>query len=234
MKLKIFSLLLVCGLISCAELQSLVKTASETPLTKEQVGMGLKEALNIGISEGAEQLAKLNGYYQSPYKILLPEEVQKVTSRLSVIPGFSDLEEKLIERLNRAAEDAASKAKPIFVDAITGMTFADAWEILKGPQNAATHYLHQQTYQPLYDAFLPIITESLQKVHALELWESAITAYNKIPLVNKVNPKLDDYVNSKALVGLFDMVEKKEKAIRTDINERTSDLLRKVFAKQSG
>ncbi|MEL6988287.1 MAG: DUF4197 domain-containing protein, partial [Bacteroidota bacterium] len=156
----------------------------------------------------------------------------KVTDKLKFIPGFTDVENVIIQKLNRAAESAATKAKPIFVDAIKGMTFDDVLNILMGADNAATDYLHSKTNNNLYSAFQPIIKQSLDEVNATQYWNDAVTAYNKIPLVAKVNPSLDDYVTTNALVGLFSMVEKKEKSIRTDVSERTTDLLRKVFAKQ--
>ncbi len=197
-----------------------------------EVGNGLKEALNVGISKGADLLSVTDGYYKSIYKILLPDEARQIVQALSAVPGFGDVEEKIIEKMNRAAEDAATKAKPIFQKAIREMSFKDAMNILMGADDAATKYLHQATYQDLYAAFQPVIVESLNKVNAITYWESAITAYNKIPLVKKANPRLDDYVTTKALEGLFSMVAKEEKAIRTDVNRRTSDLLKRVFAKQ--
>ena len=76
------------------------------------------------------------------------------------------------------------------------------------------------------------MTTSLNKFGALDLWANAISKYNSLPFVTKVNPDLADHVTKKALVGLFSLVEKKELGIRTDISQRTSDLLKKVFAKQ--
>ncbi|MDH3652225.1 MAG: DUF4197 domain-containing protein, partial [Saprospiraceae bacterium] len=56
--------------------------------------------------------------------------------------------------------------------------------------------------------------------------------YNKLPFVKKTNPDLDDHVTKKSLVGVFSLIEKKEEGIRTDVGQRSSDLLQKVFAKQ--
>ena len=200
--------------------------------TSAEIGQGLKQALEFGISEGAALLAQKDGYFKSEYKILLPAEARKVTDRLKFIPGFNDVENIILEKLNRAAEDAAASAKPIFVNAIREMTFDDALNILMGPQNAATQYLDQKTHVPLYNEFNPVVVTSLNKFNAIQYWADAVNAYNKIPLVEKVNPSLDQYVTEAALDGLFGMVAKKELQIRTDINSRTTDLLKKVFAKQ--
>lgn len=202
------------------------------PISNEDVGNGLKQALEAGISKGADALAKPDGYFKSPYKILLPSEAQTVVSKLSTVPGFTNLESDLIERVNRAAEDAATRAKPIFLDAIRKLTIQDAMNILMGQPNAATQYLDRTTRQSLYNAFQPVIYESLEKVHAISLWSSASTAYNRLPLVQRVDTELDNHVTLKALDGLFAMIEKEEKNIRDNPGARTTDLMRRVFSKQ--
>ena len=228
-RIIIISLCFALCLPSCDTLQQL--SGGLEPTTAE-IGQGLKQALELGISEGATLLSQRDGYFKSQYKILLPAEARKVTDKLKFIPGFSDVENVVLEKLNRAAEDAAASAKPIFVNAIKEMTFEDALNILMGPDNAATQYLDLKTHDPLYNDFHPVIVTSLNKFNAIEYWADAVNAYNKIPLVEKVNPSLDQYVTEKALDGLFGMVAKKELQIRTDINSRTTDLLKKVFAKQ--
>lgn len=211
-----------------------ISSASEGGLTNEEIGRGLKQALEIGISEGAQRLSQENGYYKSPYKILLPEEARKVTEKLQNVPGFREVEEIILEKINHGAEDAAAKAKPIFVDAIKAMTFRDAMDILTGDDDAATAYLNRVTYSSLYEEFNPVIINSLDKFNARQYWGDAVNAYNKIPFVDKADPDLDDYVTRQALAGLFDMVEKKEREIRNNISARTTDLLRRVFARQDG
>lgn len=237
MKKLIFGLLIASSLmmVACAELQKVAETALEnTSLSSEDIGRGLKEALNLGISKGADKLSLKDGFYKSAYKILLPPEAKKVTDKLRVIPGFTNVEDVILEKINRGAEDAAVMAKPIFMQAIREMSFSDAMGILMGDKNAATNYLKAKTTEKLYQAFLPKVTQSLNKFNALSYWTDAVNAYNKIPLVQKVNPKIEDYVTRQALNGLFNMVENEEKNIRSNKASRTTDLLRRVFAKQDG
>ncbi len=230
----IFSVLLMAAIVACdsATVAQIGRSLGEVPLTNAEVAGGLKEALTNGISKGSDLLSQVNGYYKSEYKILLPPEARKITDRLQNIPGFKDVEEEILERINRGAEDAAKKAKPIFVNAIKQMTFADAMNILMGADNAATQYLIGTTRQALYNEFSPVIIESLDKFQARKYWSDAVTAYNRIPLVEKANPSLDDYVTNAALDGLFGMVAKEELNIRKNVSARTSDLLRRVFARQ--
>ncbi len=231
---KLIIFLLTISLVACdpKDLNRVLDTVNTAALTNADIAAGLKEALNNGVDKSVKTLSAVDGFYKSSYKILLPEEANKVIDKLKFIPGFQNLEEEAIKKVNRAAEDAAKKAGPIFLSAIKGMTFNDVMNVLMGNKNAATVYLHTNTNQQLYNEFNPVIVNSLNKFGALDLWADAINTYNKIPLVTKLNPDLADHVTNKSLDGLFDLVEKKEYGIRTDINQRTSSLLKRVFAKQ--
>lgn len=219
----------------CAEMQ---QVANQLPGILNQgagtldIAGGLKEALNNGITKQVSKLTATDGFYKNAaVKILLPEELQKVDKGLRSI-GLSSLADEGLKVLNRAAEDAVKEATPIFVDAVKGMTFTDAKNILMGNQNSATTYLQNSTTTALYGKFNPVIKNSFSKVGADKVWANIITKYNAIPLVKKVNPDLTDYTTTKALEGVFKMVAVEEKNIRTDLNSRSSDLLKKVFALQ--
>lgn len=230
---RIGFLLLLLQFTACSELQNIAGTLAESgALTNADIGNGLKQALELGIGKGSDRLSALDGYYKSQYKILLPEEARKVTEKLKVIPGFDKVEEIMLEKINRGAEDAAKKAKPIFVSAIKAMTFDDAMNILMGNDNAATNFLNNATRTQLYSEFSPVINNSLDKFEANKYWADVVGKYNSLPFVDKVNPDLGDYVTNQALNGLFGMVEKEELNIRTNVSARTTDLLKKVFAKQ--
>lgn len=229
---KIYLFLLPLFLVACdpADLQKAMDTLNT--VTNTDIANGLKQALNFGVDDSVKFLSKENGYYGSAYKILLPEEARKVTDKLKFIPGFQNVEEELIKRLNKGAEDAASKAGPIFFSAIKSMSFDDAMNILMGPKDAATTYLNNKTYTGLYSEFSPIIDQSLNKFNVQDYWADAVNQYNKIPFITKVNPDLKDYVATEALKGLFGLVAQKELGIREDVSQRSTDLLKKVFAKQ--
>jgi hypothetical protein len=189
----------------------------------------LKEALNLGVEAAVNQLSVDKGYLEGPYKILIPEEATNIINKVKMIPGFQDVEIKLVNQMNKAAEIAAKKATPVFVNAIKQMTVQDAAGIIAGKQDAATMYLSSTTRASLYKEFMPIIQSALDEVNARTYWKSVVEAYNKIPLIRKMNPALDDHVNNKALDGLFGLIAVKEAGIRNDINQRTSVILRKVF-----
>jgi hypothetical protein len=200
-----------------------------TGLSEDEVGAGLKEALTQGVEKGVAQLSQADGYFKDPQiKIPMPDEAVKVEEKLRSLGQGEKVDEAILS-MNRAAEDAASSAKDLFVAAIKGMTITDAMNILKGDDDAATSYLRKSTNSALIEKFRPIIKVSLDKVGATKHWETVFSTYNKVPFVAKVNPDLEEYVTEKAITGLFIQVAKEELQIRKDPAARATDLLKKVF-----
>lgn len=235
---KSFLLLLLIPFLGTAQFNNLLKKATDKAavLTKSNssldIAAGLKEALNKGVTEQVSKLTKTDGFYKNEaVKILIPEELVKVDRTLRKI-GMASLADDGIRALNRAAEDAVKEATPIFVDAIKKITITDAKSILMGNDDAATTYLQTSTTTPLYAKFNPVVQTSIGKVGADVIWASLISKYNTLPLVQKVNPDITDYVTNKALEGVFKMITVEEKNIRSNLNSRTSNMLKKVFALQ--
>lgn len=199
-------------------------------LTNSEIIAGLKEALEVGSRNSSNQLHAINGYFGNQLiKIAMPPEAQKIERTLRSL-GFGKQVDDAILSMNRAAEDAAIKAAPIFVNAIKGMTIQDGLGILKGGNGAATRYLQGRTTTQLTNSFRPVIENSLNKVNATKYWTDIVNIYNRLPTTfNKVNPDLTAYVTEKALKGLFITVEQEENKIRQNPSARVSDILRKVF-----
>lgn len=199
-------------------------------LTTNDVISGLKEALNVGVNNGTQKLSAVNGFFaNAAIKILMPPEAAQVEKTLRGI-GLGKQVDDAILSMNRAAEDAAKSAAPIFINAIKQMSIGDAWGILRGGDTAATHYLREKTTSPLTQAFKPVIDKSLAKVNATQYWNTVFTTYNKFT-ANKVNPDLSAYVTDKALSGIFYEIAQQEALIRKDPVARVTDILKKVFGR---
>jgi len=199
--------------------------------TEKDAADAIKEALVNGTGESVKFVSALNGYLGNPeIRIPFPQEAKEVETKLRAI-GMGKKVDEFNESMNRAAEQAANEAKSIFISAIKGLTVKDAINIVKGENNAATTYLQRTTSPDLKVAFQPKIKASLDNVNATKYWGDLITAYNKIPLVKKMNPNLTEYVTGKAIDGLFVMIAKEELKIRQNPAARTSELLKKVFGK---
>ena len=234
---------------SCAELTQIAQSAvsQNLPLTNTEIVAGLKEALTVGTDSTVTHLSAIDGYLKDQaIKILLPPEAQTITKNLSKLPGGAKLVDDVIIRINRAAEDAAKGAKPIFVNSVKEMTFTDALSILKGPDNAATQYFKQKTSVQLSELYRPKIRESLNKnlvagISTQQSWNELTTQWNKLAnsAVGKigglkpVDVKLEDYILQRALDGMFLKIEEREKDIRTNANARVTALLKRVFGNQT-
>jgi hypothetical protein len=219
-------------------------------LTNEEIINGLKKALAVGTDTAVSITSKKDGYFKDAMlKIFLPPEAKVVTENISRIPYGKKMVDDAILSINRAAEDAATAAKPIFIDAITSMSIMDGLTILKGKNpkdqsnatqfdsTAATGFLKSTTYTSLYTAFKPKINVSLDKklvgnLSTNKIYGNLTGAFNKVaPFIGKekVSSDLSDYVTRKALDGLFLKVADEEKKIRKDPYKWTVDIIRRVF-----
>lgn len=250
MKPIVLFLFLALFISSCDNADDIADIILNPPLTEAEVVAGLKSALTVGTDTAVSIVSKVNGYYLDELiKIYLPPEaniiVENANHPLLAAIGMPGLIDDIILKMNRAAEDAATEAIPIFVNAITAMTIQDAFNILNGSDTAATHYLREKTYLQLKNAFQPKIAGSLDKplvggISASETWESLTGLYNQIANsfagqlagLTPVNTQLDEHVTVKALNGLFIKVGEEEKDIRTDPLARVNDILKKVFGKK--
>lgn len=200
-------------------------------LSNEEIIAGLKEALTVGTDQATKRLSLADGFFKDAViRILMPEEAKKVEQKLRSL-GMGKQVDNAILAMNRAAEDAAKNAAPIFVNAVKEMSFADALAILRGSNDAATSYLRSKTTTALTEAFRPVIESSLQKTNATKYWNTLFTTYNKFS-TDKVNPDLGAHVTEKALVGIFYQLAQEEGKIRKDPTARTTEILKKVFGGQ--
>jgi len=211
---------------SCSALEQF---ASNVPLSNEEIIRGLRQALEIGSNLASEKASTIDGFLLNPdIKIPFPEEARRVESTLRDL-GFGRLTDDFIVSLNRAAEQASKDATPIFVDAIRGMTIQDGLRILQGDSDEATMYMREATFTQLTDVFKPTVERALSATLATKYWTDIISNYNRIPLVQRVNPDLSDYATNKAIDGLFTLVAEEEAKIRRDPAARTTELLKRVF-----
>lgn len=203
--------------------------AQGTPSILDMAG-GIKDALLQGTAKSTTQLSAVNGFFgNAAVKILFPPQAQKAEKTLRSL-GLNKLCDNVILSLNRAAEDAAKQAEPIFIDAIKHMSISDATHILTGGQDAATQYFRKVTSAQLAAKFKPIIQTSLNKVGATKYYGDAAQAYNKLPFVSHLDPDISNYATQKAIDGIFVEIALEELNIRKDISLRSTPLMQKAFS----
>ncbi len=211
--------------------ESGVTSSSASKLSDGEVSSGLKEALRVGSDLVVNQLGVTDGFNADPsIHIPLPNSLKKVQSTLDKV-GMSGMLDDLETRLNRAAEIATPKAKELFFNAIQAMTLDDARNILGGENDAATRYFQSKMTPDLVTEFTPIVNDSLSEAGAIQSYDKAIGQYKKLPLVPDAKADLSSYVVEKGMDGIFHYLAVEEAKIRTNPVARTTDLLKKVFAK---
>ena len=225
--MRTFLLILPLMLFGCSD-----KTLQETdyvPLTEAEVTQALKDVLSRGIVRSVASASRRDGYFANPQlKIELPEDAAKLTNTLRKLGFGADIDRSVLQ-LNRAAEQAAGRAKPVFIKAITSMSIDNAFDLLNGAQDAATRYLIDESGDELYEQFRPIISEALAETSAARYYADIVNHYNALPLVYDVDPQLDDYLTEQALDGLFVLMAQEEATVRTLASSRSTRLMRRVF-----
>ena len=202
-----------------------------TGLSQSEIGLGLKDALKVASQRVVGRVGKTDGYNGDPaIRIPLPDALQKIEGPLKAV-GASGMIDDLRLKMNRAAEQAATKALNIFVDAASKMTFDDARAILTGPQDSATQYFRRTTSDLLTKSFHPVVDTALSGVGAVVALNAVQTRAKGIPFVGQSigGFNLTDFTVGKALDGLFHYLAEEETAIRTNPVARTTDLLKRVF-----
>ncbi|MFT5129842.1 MAG: hypothetical protein ACI8W8_003471 [Rhodothermales bacterium] len=233
------SLLVACLLVSSCETLNpelatsvLKQFTGNQELNLETITAGLREALQVSTRNSVAQTSKDGGFQDNPLiRIPMPEKLDKLGGALRTI-GLGSVVDDFERRMNVAAEQAAAKATPVFIDGIKQMSFADAKAILKGNETAATDYFRRVGQDRLQEVFRPIATAQMEQVGAVSAYNKLLTAYRKLPFSTEPQFSLEEYVTGKSIDGLFHVLAEEEKKIRKDPAARTSALLRQVFGSQ--
>jgi len=205
-------------------------SSAASALSNSDVVSGLKDALRVGSERVVAQLGKTDGFNTDPkIHIPLPESMQQVKSALSAV-GMGAMMDDLELKLNRAAEAATPKAKKLFGNAIKSMSFADARAILGGPDDAATSYFKEKMSKPLGDEMQPIVEKAMAQTGAVQAYDSVMGKYKTLPFMPDVKANLTQHVVDGGLKGIFTYMASEEAAIRHNPVERTTAILKKVFA----
>lgn len=218
-------------------LDQLKKKAQEIVRPKSQAGVladdkiitGLKQALSISTKKAVAQTGRPDGFLKNDaIKIVLPEKLQSIAKGMRMV-GMGAQVDQLEVGMNRAAEQATPAARKIFLNALTGMTFQDARQILDGDDTAATEYFKRNSTEELAAAFKPIVHQSMENVGVVRQYDRLM----QNPLVARAasgeDMKLDDYIVGKTLNGLFYVMGQEEQKIRKDPAAQTTAILRAVF-----
>lgn len=226
-------ILMMCVVLQLASCDVLQEVAGSAGLTNADIGQGLKDALFQGAEKAVREFSKDPSFLTGGSDINIPPEALEIIKTLSSVPVVKEYTKQFTDKVETATKQAVAASLPIFKSAITDLSFTDAYNILMGGQDdAATTYLKEKTYNPLMGEFSPIVEENLQGVGALKEWDKIADVYNKLPFKQKVNPDFNGFISELALKSIFERIQVEEEGIRNNVSMRTTDLMKKVFAKQ--
>jgi hypothetical protein len=204
------------------------KIASDA-LGESDMVNGLKATLADGVRQAITSLGQKGGYLNNELvRIALPDSLQTVEKGLRAA-GQGDLVDEFVTTMNRAAEKAVPETADIFATAIEEMSVADAKEIVNGPDDAATQYFKDTTYDRLYDKVKPIVAEATDSAGATSAYKNMMDQAGPMASLLGGELSLDDYVTEGALEGLFTKLAKEEAAIRSDPGGTGVGIIESVF-----
>lgn len=211
---------------------ALSKAGEAAGLSGDEIARGLKEALGKGAQSAVQRLGKPDGFLSNAeVRIPMPEHLSMIEKGLRAL-GQDERADQFIESMNRAAERAVPEAAAVFGDAISGMSIDDARGILKGGDHAATDYLKRSSGDQLKTKFRPLVDAAVREVGVTQQYQAMVDkASFASSFVDTDKLDLGNYVTDKALDGVFFMVGEEERKIRANPAARTTELLKKVFAK---
>ncbi len=246
MKKYIVTTALAMGILSAcplahAQLDQILKKAEDAAksanigsrgLSNDKIVAGLKQALSVSTGKAVAATGKPDGFLKNEaIKILLPEKLRTLGNGMRLMGMGSPMDE-LEVGMNRAAEQATPKAKQIFLNAVTRMSFDDARKILASNDTAATEYFKKQSSGELTAAFAPIVHQSMENVGVVRQYNQILKTSAAAPLLGSQKLNLDNYVVEKTLDGLLLMLGEEEKKIRHIPAAQTTALLKEVFGKK--
>lgn len=141
-------------------------------------------------------------------RIALPG-IGKSLGGLMELTDKAGLTNDISASLNRAAEQAAAEAKPIFRSAIDKMSLKDLGQIATGGKTAATEYLKVTSSGDIIKKLTPLVRTSLEKAGVFKQMQT-------LSSLGYDDKKITDYVSQKTSDGIFTYIGREEEKARGD------------------
>jgi len=198
-------------------------------LTQGEAVQALKTALERGSRLAISQLSQPNGFLgNDKVRIPLPKQLQENEKMLRKLGQGRRLDE-LVSTMNRAAEAAVPQAQELMLAAVRGMSVEDGKKILRGGDTSVTTFFAEKTRLPLGAKFLPVVTQSTERVGLAGQYNRVAGKAAGFGLLRREDASIEQYVTGKALDGLYFMIGEEERKIRRDPVGTGSAILGKVF-----
>ena len=190
---------------------------------------GIRQLLNTATAHAVRILGSTNGYFSHAVaKILLPPKLD-ILANFAQKLHLSSYIEKFVLSMNRAAEQAATSALPVFQRFISSLSLNDAASLVGAKDTEATDFFRQSVERDLEQAYTPIVAESMNNHQVTRQFQELQSQTRNIPGLRHLNVDIHEYTIKKALSGLFWVVGEQEKKIRQDPGGQVSNVFQKFF-----
>jgi hypothetical protein len=187
----------------------LVAVACSAPVHAQISGDSVKGLLGNASDSALDKLSKPGAFSaDDAIRIALPG-AGKNLSGLMKLTDKAGLTNDISGSLNRAAEQAAAEAKPIFRSAIDKMSLKDMGKIATGGKTAATDYLRKTSSGDILAKLTPLVRAALDKTGVLK-------QTSQLSSLGYDDKKITDYVSQKTSDGIFTYMGREEEKARAD------------------
>lgn len=166
-----------------------------------------------GASDSAlDKLAQPGAFFaDKAVRILLPGPLKKASSLLK-FSSKAGLTKDLTKSMNDAASLAAKEAKPIFREAINGLSLTDGVGIAT-KKGGGTNYLRESSGDSLREKIRPLVVKAMGDVGAFNQLDK-LSSVNSIAKLGLSSDNLTDHVTEKTMDGIFKYMAAEENKVR--------------------
>lgn len=194
-----------------------------------EAAQALRDSLEQGALAALVKLGREDGYFGDPrVKIGLPKNFRKADRILRSLGQGKQIDDMILA-MNRAAEAAAPQAQELVVDAVRKMTVRDAIDILTGGDDAATQYFRKATEDQLREKLMPTIQSVTSQSGLARSYNALSATLVGLAGIRSELSTVEQYVNEKALNGIYAQIAEEERAIRRNPGQYAGSLIGKVF-----
>ncbi len=204
MRNSYFRTIMAAALVICSSI-ALVSTSAvaQSPIS------GL---LGKASDSALDKLAQPGAFYaDKAVRILLPGPLEKASGLLR-LTGKSGLTKDLTKNINEAASLAAKEAKPVFRNAIDGLTLKDGIDIAT-KEGGATRYLRESSGDSLRGKIRPLVVKAMGDAGAFKQLEK-LSSVKGISKLGISSDSMTDHVTKKTLDGIFKYMASEENKVR--------------------
>jgi len=198
-------------------------------ITAAEASQALRDSLDLETRAAIARLGRENGYFgNAKVKIGLPKNFARAEGILRFLRLGKQVDD-LVLAMNRAAEAAVPQAREVALETLRTLSMVDAKAILASGDGAASNWFRKETEAHLVTRMAPIIHAVAEQSDLARAYHVLSSELVKLAGIKSELATVEDYVNRKALDGLYTLIAEEEHAIRAQPLTYAGSVVGKVF-----